>query len=181
MNKFVKETRPTKFGAIANEKIRYNELRVMSEDNEQLGIMSKRDAIDLARQKDLDVVLITDKSDPPVVKITNLNKYNYELKKREKEAAKNARANAIEIKEVKFRPGIGEHDLDIKIKQIAKFIEKGAKVKITIQLRGREMSKGADTKQHLETEFASRLDGFKYEQPLQQAGNRITGVIIKDV
>ena len=181
MNKFTKDRRPAPTGAVANERIRATTLRVISTDNEQLGIMPKQAALELARKQELDLVIITDKSDPPVAKITNLNKYNYELKKREKEAAKNARANAIEIKEVKFRPGIGEHDLDIKIKQIAKFIEKGAKVKITIQLRGREISKGSDAKQHLEAEIDSRLDGFKYEQPLQQAGNRITGVIIKHV
>jgi translation initiation factor IF-3 len=166
---------------IANERIRYNELRVVGDDNEQLGIMSKRDALDLAMQQDKDLVIITEKSSPPVARIVDLNKYNYELKKREKEAAKKARENAIEIKEVKFRPGIGEHDLDIKVKQIAKFIEKGAKVKITVQLRGREITKGNEVKANLVSEFSVRLTGFKYEQVLTQAGNRITGVIIKDV
>ena len=166
---------------VANERIKFNELRVVSSNNEQLGIMSKRDALDLAMQQNLDLVIITDKSTPPVARIVDLNKYNYELKKREKEAAKKARENAIDIKEVKFRPGIGEHDLDIKVKQITKFIEKGAKVKITVQLRGREITKGNEVKANLVSELSARLTGFKYEQILTQAGNRITGVITKDV
>ena len=83
---------------IANERIRYNELRVVGDDNEQLGIMSKRDALDLAMQQDKDLVIITEKSSPPVARIVDLNKYNYELKKREKEAAKKAREEKLKVK-----------------------------------------------------------------------------------
>lgn len=174
MNKFRKDDRPQ--GPIANERIRSAELRV-SIDGEQLGIMSKDEALQLARSKKLDLVLIVPKADPPVAKIISLNKYNYELKKREKQQAKNARANAIEIKEVKFRPAIGDHDLQIKMKQAQKFIDKGAKVKITIQMRGRENAKASDVLAHFKDAIETHLENYKFESPLKMAGNRILGVI----
>ena len=113
MNKFRRNDDMNQNGPITNERIRSNELRITSQDGEQLGIMTKSEALNLARQQDMDLILIVPKAEPPVAKIISLNKYNYELKKREKLQAKNARANAIEIKEVKFRPGIGDHDLQI--------------------------------------------------------------------
>ena len=177
MNKFRRNDDRPSPGPIANERIRSNELRVTTHDGEQLGIMPKQDALKLAKQKGMDLVLIVPKADPPVAKIISLNKYNYELKKREKQQAKNARANAIEIKEVKFRPAIGEHDLQIKMKQAQKFIDKGAKVKITIQMRGRENAKAYDVLGHFTSELEENLENFKFEQPLKLAGNRILGVI----
>ena len=178
MNKFRKDNMP-KEGPIANERIRAAELRV-SHENEQLGIMTKDEALRLARNKKLDLVLISPKANPPVAKIVNLNKYNYELKKREKQQARNARASAIEIKEVKFRPAIGEHDLQIKFKQAQKFIDKGAKVKITIQMRGRENSKASDVLVYFRNAVETYLENYKYDQPLKLAGNRILGVITKN-
>lgn len=165
---------------VANDRIKFKELRVMDSDNEQIGIMSKAEALNKARSQGLDLVLVTDRGNPPVARIVNLNKYNYELKKREKEQAKKARANAVDIKEIKLRPGIGEHDFEIKLNKAKKFLEKGAKVKITIQLRGREMTKGKDVVDYFTNGIAAKLDGFKYEQELNQTGNRITGVIVKD-
>lgn len=166
---------------IYNQFIKHKEVRVIDSEGEQIGIMNTNDALTKAYGQGLDLVIITFQSNPPVARIVDLNKYNYELKKREKEAAKNARANAIEIKEVKFRPGIGEHDLEIKAKQISKFLEKGNKVKITIQLRGREISKGNDVISHLSSEISDRVENYKFEQEFKQAGNRIIGVITKDV
>jgi len=106
-----------KSNIISNNDIDSNKLRVIDSDGEQLGVMSKFQALDKAESQELDLVLIVPDAEPPVAKIISLNKYNYELKKREKLQAKNARANAIEIKEVKFRPGIGEHDLQIKMRR----------------------------------------------------------------
>ena len=83
-----------------------------------------------------------------------------------------------EVKEVKFRIGIGENDLLIKTKQISKFLSRGAKVKITIQLRGREIAKGSDAVQYFTAILNEHLENFKFDQPLKQAGNRITGMII---
>lgn len=165
---------------IANTRIRANELRVIGSDGEQIGIMSKDDALQRARSEQLDLVLMVPNATPPVAKIVNLNKYNYELKKREKELAKQARANTIEVKEVKFRPNIGDHDLENKLRQAQKFIDKGAKVKITIQMRGRENSKSSDVMEFFKEKLAENLDAFKFDAPLKLNGNRILGVIVKD-
>lgn len=165
---------------IANTRIRANELRVIGSDGEQIGIMTKDDALQRARSEQLDLVLMVPNATPPVAKIVNLNKYNYELKKREKELAKQARANTIEVKEVKFRPNIGDHDLENKLRQAQKFIDKGAKVKITIQMRGRENSKSSDVMEFFKEKLAENLDAFKFDAPLKLNGNRILGVIVKD-
>ena len=165
---------------ISNNKITSPELRVIDSEGEPIGIMSRENALRRAENSELDLVLIVPNAEPPVAKIVSLNKYNYELKKREKQQAKNARASAIEVKEVKFRPGIGSHDLQIKMKQAQKFIDGGAKVKITIQMRGRENAKAQDVLGHFIAEINEHLDNFKFEQPLKLAGNRILGVIQKD-
>ena len=180
MNKFRRNDDSRDDGPIANNRISAHELRVMDQDGEQIGIMSKHDALNLAHDQQLDLVLIVPKAEPPVAKIISLNKYNYELKKREKLQAKNARANAIEIKEVKFRPGIGDHDLQIKMSQAQKFIDKGAKVKITIQMRGRENSKAGDVLGYFTVKLDEHLENYKFESPLKMAGNRILGVITKN-
>jgi translation initiation factor IF-3 len=165
---------------ISNNNINYPELRVIDSEGEPIGIMSRDNALRRAENAGLDLVLIVPNAKPPVAKIISLNKYNYELKKREKQQAKNARASAIEVKEVKFRPGIGEHDLQIKMKQAQKFIDKGSKVKITIQMRGRENSKASDVLDYFNSSVNENLDNFKYEQPLKLNGNRIIGMILKN-
>tara|TARA_B100000674_G_C37573953_1_gene793171 strand:- start:166 stop:711 length:546 start_codon:yes stop_codon:yes gene_type:complete len=165
---------------IANHRIRANELRVLSDTGEQLGVMQKNQAQNIANEQQLDLVLIVPNAEPPVAKIISLNKYNYELKKKEKEKAKQARQNSVDTKEVKFRPAIGEHDLKMKTNQIQKFIEKGAKVKVTIQMRGRENSKSKDVLEQFSSQFSEYLSGFKYDAPLKLNGNRIIGVIVKD-
>ena len=165
---------------ISNNKITSPELRVIDSEGEPIGIMSRENALRRAENSELDLVLIVPNAEPPVAKIVSLNKYNYELKKREKQQAKNARASAIEVKEVKFRPGIGEHDLKIKMRQAQKFIDKGAKVKITIQMRGRENSKASDVLEHFISMLNENLVNFKYEQPLKLNGNRIIGMILKN-
>jgi len=163
-----------------NEYITTNELRIIGTNGEALGIMSNSDAQQLARNEDLDLVLIVPNATPPVARVVSINKYNYELKKRQKEQAKSARANAIEVKEVKFRPGIGVHDLQIKMRQAQKFIDNGSKVKITIQMRGRENAKAQDVLAYFIEMISNSLANWKYEQPLKLNGNRITGLIQKN-
>ena len=179
MNKF-KQDKPDKNTAIANNQIVCSELRVVTADGEQLGIMSKSDALDEARKRELDLVLTVPNAKPPVAKIIELNKYNYELKKRKKDQAKAARANIVDVKEVKFRPAIGEHDLLNKMKQAQKFIDKGAKVKLTIQMRGRENSKATDVLEFFKVQVDQHLNNFKFDAPLKLNGNRIIGVITRN-
>lgn len=179
MNKF-KQDKPVKNTAIANNQIVSSELRVVTADGEQLGIMSKSDALNEARNRELDLVLTVPNAKPPVAKIIELNKYNYELKKREKDQARAARANIVDVKEVKFRPAIGEHDLLNKMKQAQKFIDKGAKVKLTIQMRGRENSKATDVLEFFKVQVDQHLNNFKFDAPLKLNGNRIIGVITRN-
>ena len=120
-----------------NEEIRDKELRVIGSDGQQLGIMSARDALNLAEQKNLDLVKIAPQANPPVCKIMDYGKYRFEQAKREKEAKKNQ--HTVEIKEVRLSLNIDTHDFNTKLNNALKFIKHGDKVKVSIRLRGREM------------------------------------------
>ena len=121
-----------------NEEIRAREVRVITADGEQLGIMSGRAAQQLAVERHLDLVEIAPPAKPPVCKIMDYGKYRYEQQKREKEARK--KQKTFDIKEVKLRPGIEDHDFNVKYKNAVRFLEDGDKVKVTIMFRGRELS-----------------------------------------
>ena len=121
-----------------NEEIRAREVRVIGSDGEQLGIMSGREAQQLAYEKHPDRVEIAPTAKPPVCRIMDYGKYRYEQQKREKESRK--KQKTFDIKEVKLRPGIEEHDFNVKFKNAVRFLEDGDKVKVTIMFRGRELS-----------------------------------------
>ena len=113
-------------------------MRVVADEGEQLGIMSGRDALNLALERHMDLVEIAPNAKPPVCRIMDYGKYRYEQQKREKEARK--KQKTFDIKEVKLRPGIEDHDFDVKFKNAVRFLEDGDKVKVTIMFRGRELS-----------------------------------------
>ncbi|NLW01164.1 MAG: translation initiation factor IF-3 [Clostridiales bacterium] len=121
-----------------NEQIRDKEVRVISENGEQLGIMPIQKALGLADEKQLDLVRIAPNAKPPVCKIMDYGKYMFELSKKEKEARKNQRV--INVKEVRLSASIEEHDLGVKARNADKFLKAGNKVKVSIRFRGREMS-----------------------------------------
>ena len=121
-----------------NEEIRAREVRVIGSDGEQLGIMSGREAQQLAYEKHLDLVEIAPTAKPPVCRIMDYGKYRYEQQKREKESRK--KQKTFDIKDVKLRPGIAEQDFNVKFKNAVRFLEDGDKVKVTIMFRGRELS-----------------------------------------
>lgn len=121
-----------------NEEIRAREVRLVGEDGEQLGIISGRDAYRIAVEKNLDLVEIAPTAKPPVCKLMDFGKYKYEQAKKDKEARK--KHKVIEIKEVKLRPNIEDHDLDTKAKNAQRFLADGDKVKVTIMFRGREIT-----------------------------------------
>ena len=120
-----------------NEEIRDAELRVISSDGQQLGIMSAKQALEIAEQKNLDLVKIAPQSKPPVCKIMDYGKYRFEQSKREKEARKNQ--HVVDIKEVRLSLNIDTHDFNTKLNNALKFIKHGDKVKVSIRFRGREM------------------------------------------
>jgi len=123
---------------IMNDAIRANELRVLGDDGEQFGIISKAEAIGIAEEKGLDLVLVSPDAKPPVAKVMDYGKHKYELEKKKKEARKNQKK--IEVKEVKFSCKIAENDINYKVKHAREFLEKGKHVKLRVFLRGREMA-----------------------------------------
>lgn len=138
-----------------NERIRDKEVRLVSENGEQLGIMSSREALKLAREADLDLVKIAPNAKPPVCKIIDYGKYRYELARKEKEAKK--KQKTMEVKEVRLSPNIDTNDLNTKANQARKFIAKGDKVKVTLRFRGREMAHVNYSKQILDS-FYEKLE-----------------------
>ena len=121
-----------------NEQIRAKEIQLIDEQGEKRGIMKLNEALDLAYEKKLDLVLVAQNSQPPVCKIMNYGKYKFEQTKREKEAKK--KQKVLEVKEIRITPNIEQHDFDFKVKNARKFIEDGNKVKITVRFRGRELN-----------------------------------------
>ncbi len=121
-----------------NEEIRDKEVRVVTDDGEQLGIMSAKDALKIAVERDLDLVKIAPNAQPPVCKIMDYGKYRFEQSKREKEAKKNQKV--VEIKEIRLSLKIDTHDFETKANQAMKFLKSGNKVKVSIRFRGREMA-----------------------------------------
>ncbi len=120
-----------------NEEIRDRELRIIDSNGDQLGIMSSRQALELAAERQLDLVKIAPQAKPPVCRIMDYGKFKFEQSKKEKEARKNQKV--INIKEIRFSPKIEDHDLNFKAKNAQKFLQEGDKVKITIRFRGREV------------------------------------------
>ncbi len=122
---------------LINEEIREKELRVIDSDGSQLGIMSSSQAMKLAIEKNLDLVMISPNAKPPVCKIMDYGKYRFEQARREKEKRKNQKV--VDIKEIRLSLNIDTHDFNTKLNQALKFISKGDKVKVSIKFRGREM------------------------------------------
>ncbi len=120
-----------------NHRIRVPEVRVVLEDGEQLGIMSRDDALAAAREKGLDLVEITARAKPPVCRIMDYGRFKYEQSKKAKAAKKHA--STVELKEIKFRPKTDEHDLAFKIKHVTRFLEEGNKCRLVVIFRGREV------------------------------------------
>ena len=137
-----------------NEQIRDKEVRVIGEEGQQLGVMSPKDAMKLAREAEVDLVKIAPSAKPPVCKLVDYGKYKYELVRKEKEAKKKQRT--IEVKEVRLSPNIDVNDLNTKCNSARKFIEKGNKVKVTLRFRGREMAHVQSSKQILDV-FSERM------------------------
>ena len=121
-----------------NEEIQEKEIRLIGESGEQLGLMSSEAALQIAEEKDLDLVMISPAAKPPVCKIMDYGKFRFEQSKREKEAKKNQRV--MDVKEIRMSPGIGENDFNTKLKNGQKFLADGDRLKVTIRFRGREMA-----------------------------------------
>ena len=120
-----------------NEQIRFPKIRVIDNDGAQVGIITPKEALSLAQEKNLDLVLISETADPPVCKIMDYGKYKYEQDKKLKEAKK--KQHNADVKEVKMRYKIEEHDYNVRVKNAQRFLKSGDKVKATVSFRGREI------------------------------------------
>lgn len=159
-----------------NEEIRARELRVVGPENEQIGIMSSREALALAEEQQLDLVEIAPNAKPPVARIMNYGKYRYEQQKRDKEAKK--KQKVVTLKEVKLRPHIEDHDFYVKMKNAAKFLAEGNKVKVTIMFRGRELSH-PELGMAVLTRFAEELkESAAVEKAAKLEGRNMTMILV---
>ncbi|MEZ0495307.1 translation initiation factor IF-3 [Sphingomonas sp. IW22] len=131
---------PPMNGPRFNEFIQSPRVRVIDQDGENLGVMYTREAMEQAKEVGLDLVEVSPNADPPVAKFLDVGKYKYEAQKKANQARKTQKTQ--EIKEIKMRPNIDDHDYDVKVKAIHKFIGEGDKVKVTLRFRGRELSHG---------------------------------------
>ena len=120
-----------------NEEIDTAQVRVVDADGEMLGVLSPQEAIEKALEAGLDLVEVSPNAEPPVCKVLDYGKYKYEEQKRKNEARK--KQKTIDVKEIKMRPGIDEHDYQVKLRSMVRFLEEGDKVKVTIRFRGREL------------------------------------------
>ena len=162
-------------GPRINEMINSRSVRCIDPDGEQLGILSIDEAVNKAEELGLDLVELQPNADPPVCKILDYGKHKYQAQKRANEARK--KQKIIEVKEIKLRPNIDQHDYQVKMKAVRKFIDGGDKVKITLRFRGREMA-------HVElgTDLLSRvqedIDDFaKIESMPKMEGRQMTMIL----
>lgn len=154
-----------------NEQIRAREIRVIDSEGQQLGLMSVRDALQRAAEKDLDLVEVSPNAAPPVCKILDFGKYKYQLNK------KHAQRKTVDVKEVKIRPQINEHDLALKIRNINRFIDEGDKAKVVMYFRGREIIRPELGMKVFEKVTQQLTGKYQIEQQPRLEGNHITMVV----
>ena len=141
-----------------NDQIRISPIRLIQDDGEQIGIVSIDEARERAEARGMDLVEVAPDARPPVVKMMDYGKYKYEADRQRREARK--KQHTIKVKEVKFRPGIEDHDYNFKVGHARRFLEDGNKVKLTLRFRGREMAHrelGAAMLKRVETELAEEI------------------------
>jgi len=155
---------------LINEQIPEMDIRVISEDGEQLGILKTSAALRLAEEADLDLVVIAPKAEPPVCKIMNYGKYRYEQIKHQKEAKKNQKV--ITLKEVRLSATIDTHDLEVKAKNASKFLADGDKVKVSIRFKGRQVTH-TDQGLNVMNAFSALLDNAVIEKPAKMEGRNM--------
>jgi translation initiation factor IF-3 len=158
-----------------NERIRVREIRVIDDAGEQLGIMSPQQALVIARQKGLDLVEVAASAVPPVCRIMDFGKYQYQEQKKAREARKHQKV--IEVKEIKFRPKVDEHDYQFKKKHIERFLAEGDKVKATIFFRGREMAHPEIGRRILERLIGELADVAIAETSPRMEGNQMHTIL----
>lgn len=166
----------------ANEKILARELMVIDEEGKTLGVLSRDEAIILAKQRELDLVEVSPKAEPPIAKFMDYGSFKYQKEKMERKAKANSKA--VELKTIKLSLKIGQHDLDFRADQAAKFIDGGDKVKIELMLRGREHQHQDLARENVQkvidgvkASLAKSNKSIRFEQEIKKQGNTISTVI----
>jgi len=168
-------TPPALSGPRYNEFINVPKVRVIDENGENLGVMFTKEAIEQAAEIGLDLVEISPGADPPVAKFLDIGRYKYEAQKKANEQRKKQKTQ--EIKEIKMRPNIDDHDYDVKMKKVVSFIGEGDKVKVTLRFRGRELAHGQLGMALLQRVQADTADIAKVEQHPRMEGRQMLMVI----
>jgi translation initiation factor IF-3 len=158
-----------------NHRIRVPEVRVVLDDGTMLGVMSTQEALRKAEERNLDLVEINPKSNPPVCKILDYGKYKYEEKKRASEAKK--KQTVVELKEVKLRPKTDDHDLQVKLRAARRFLISGNKVKFTVRFRGREITHPERARMQLDWIMENISDLANLEQRPTMEGRTMSLII----
>jgi translation initiation factor IF-3 len=155
--------------------IRAKEVRIIDEDKKQIGILSLKEALSIANERDMDLVEIAPKAVPPVCRIMDYGKYLYELHKKAHEAKKHQKQ--IQVKEIKFRPKISIHDYNFKMRHVQRFLEDGNKVKITVMLRGREKARPELGQQILDRVFEDIKEHGQQDGNIKRQSWAISGLL----
>jgi translation initiation factor IF-3 len=166
---------PALSGPRYNEFIQSQKVRVIDENGENLGVMFTREAFEQAQEVGLDLVEISPNADPPVAKFLDIGRYKYEAQKKANEQRKKQKTQ--EIKEIKMRPNIDDHDYDVKMKKVFSFIDEGDKVKITLRFRGRELAHGELGMRLLQRVQADVAETAKVEQHPRMEGRQMLMVL----
>lgn len=167
-----------KRGLRINGGIKADTVRLVDESNNQIGIVSKDDALSRARDVGLDLVEVAPTSDPPVCRIMDYGKWLYEQKRRVRESHKKSQRHSATLKEIRLRPETDKHDLEIKVKHAHEFLEKGHKVQFTVFFRGRQMLHKEHGYQILGQITEALEDLAKVERPAMMSGRRMTLMLV---
>jgi translation initiation factor IF-3 len=157
-----------------NRDIRALQVRVVTAEGQMLGVLSLQDALNRARELDMDLVEIAPQSSPPVCKILNYRKFKYEQQKKAKEVARKNRESRVETKEIWLRPVIDQHDLETKVRHAREFIEDGDKVRFIVKFKGRELSHTEQGNELLNKVINLLGADIKIETPIRLAGKQLT-------
>ncbi len=166
---------PSRDGPRVNQQIAADPVRVVNADGEMVGVIPLKQGLEIAFQAGLDLVEVSPNASPPVCKVLDYGKYKYETQKKANEARK--KQKVIDVKEIKMRPGIDEHDYQVKMRSVRRFLDEGDKVKMTIRFRGREMAHqelGMKVLDRIRTDIEAEA---KVEQTPRTEGRMMTMVL----
>ena len=169
------QTPPKNDGPRVNREIDVRSIRLVGADGEMIGVVTLREGLTMAEEAGLDLVEVSPNADPPVCKILDFGKFKYEDQKKKNAARK--KQKVIEVKEVKLRPNIDDHDYDVKMRMMKKFLEEGDKVKVTLRFRGRELAHQDPGMKVLEKVKADLEELGKVEQIPKMEGRQMVMVI----